>query len=709
MRVSLYFKPQHLYAILILLLTLLTSHHCDGQRYLRKKQKWKHLGPTEVPTPMGTKNQISAHGMGLVQSLFVSTQTPGYLIAGSNSGGVYKSLDDGKTWKSLNNFGLVTGVLDIEVDSVNENEIWIATGTVVNKEKFGHGVLHSIDGGQTWEKTGLDFAPQQQKVVWQIARSKSHPDVFYACTDKEVYRSKNRGKTWRMIFEGRKGLDFRELVIHPSLPDYVVVSGEELVVTKDGGDTWSNKTTLLQYSLKRSFRDPNRIAVGLLPDQDSGFVILYKAGSRNYIEQSLDWGESFQLVSTNRYFNRVDKANAEIAVAPGNESIMYVGCVRTYKSVDKALKFKQITFPNLDHKARVHDDIREMVLIDSNTVYVGCDGGVSRTTDGGVTWEDLSGEGLAISQFYGVATVQGERYPIMGGCQDLSSIIFTGKKTWSTGHLYGDGGNCIISPNGDWIVMKNGMPNISRDTGKTWSGIRLGFNPNSYDYPIQLDPSDPSYLFTADHYLFRHKIGAQAINISKDVPKNSNKIRALDVNDSYPDSIVFAKDEPTWGQGNMLKNKLYRSKWIGDSLVWEDITFNQGMLAWRSVEGISSHSEDPNTIWICLYGSPDEKGSFMVFKTTDRGETWTDASEGLPGYNTYEIVHIDGSQEALFLATDGGIYFRNHRSNKWVRMKGKMPEIMVKSIAINYKRRRLIVGTYGNGIWEMKIPRRMFK
>ena len=99
----------------------------------------------------------------------------------------------------------------------------------------------------------------------------------------------------------------------------------------------------------------------------------------------------------------------------------------------------------------------------------------------------------------------------------------------------------------------------------------------------------------------------------------------------------------------------------------------------------------------------------MVFKTTDRGETWTDASEGLPGYNTYEIVHIDGSQEALFLATDGGIYFRNHRSNKWVRMKGKMPEIMVKSIAINYKRRRLIVGTYGNGIWEMKIPRRMFK
>jgi xyloglucan-specific exo-beta-1,4-glucanase len=696
---------------ILFLLIILGS--CTGlsqaQRFATKKQKWRHLGPHTVPTPMGKIGSPSAHGLGLIQSLYISKTNPLYILAGSNSGGIYKTIDGGKNWKSLNNFGLVTGVLDIEVDPVNPNEIWIATGTVVNKEVFGHGLLHSTDGGESWQKTGLDFVPLQYKVVWQVARSQSEPNIFYACTSNEVYRSTDRAKNWVKIYEGRKGLDFRDLIVHPKNANYVVASGEEVFISKYAGETWTMASATLQYKKINSSRPPNRIAVNTLPGVDSGLIVLYSAGNKNYIETSKDWGSTWQLKSINRTFSRVDKANAEIAVPPGSPNTIFVGCVRTYKSTNDGARFKQITFPLKGHQSFVHDDIREMVLVDSNTVYVGCDGGVSNTTDGGKSWTDISGKGLSVTQIYGLGQPGKDKYPVIVGCQDLSSIIIYKDSVKSTGHIYGDGGRCIIDKKGNWYIMQNGWPRYSDDRGKTWKHLKIRFYPNSYDYPILLDPSDDSSFYMADHYLYHSDLSGNLVNISLDVTKTSNKIREMDINQSEPRSIVFAKDEPTWGQGNLLKNKLYRSTLSPDTFLWEDITPSLGLLAWKSVSGITSNNKNKNELWITLYGSAGKDGVFTVFRSGDRGTSWTDFSEGLSFYNTYAIEYIDNSRSGLFLACDNGVYFRNNRTKKWIRLRGKMPQIMVKSMAINYKKRRLRVGTYGNGVWEMKIPRRMLK
>jgi photosystem II stability/assembly factor-like uncharacterized protein len=701
-------KRLFLYTSLLLFLGT-ASNNASAQRYAKKTQKWYHLGPHTTPTPMGQKGAPSAHGMGLIQSLYVSKSNPLYILAGSNSGGIYKTTDGGKNWVSLNNFGLVTGVLDIEVDPVNPDEIWIATGTVVNKEVFGHGLLHSVNGGKTWSKTGMDFVPMQQQVVWQVARSKSNPDVFYVCTPNEVYKSTSRGKRWTKIYEGPKELDFRELIVHPGNENYVVVSGEKMFTTKDGGVNWITSSERLQYQKINSRRLPNRIAVNTLPDSDTGLIVLYSAGNKNYIETSTNWGDDWKLKSVNRTFSRVDKANAEVAVPPGASKTIYVACVRTYKSNDNGARFKQITFPINGHLSFVHDDIREMVLLDSNTIYVGSDGGVSKTSDGGKSWTNISGRGLSVTQIYGLGQAKKDKFPVIVGCQDLSSIVIHKNDVKSTGHIYGDGGNCLIDSEGKWYIMQNGRPQVSVDQGISWKPLRIQFYPNSYDYPFELDPLDESKHYLADHYLFLSGSSGKIKNLSATVPKTSYKIRELDVNKSDVNSIFFAKDEPTWGGGDLLKNKLYRSTYSNDSLQWEDITHTLGMLTWRSVSGITSNNQNKEEIWVSLYGSAREDGLFTVFHSTDRGQSWQDMSAGLSHYNTYCIEHIENSRSGLFLACDNGIYFRNERSKKWIRLKGKMPEIMVKSMAINYKKRRLRVGTYGNGVWEMKIPRRMLR
>lgn len=250
---------------------------------------------------------------------------------------------------------------------------------------------------------------------------------------------------------------------------------------------------------------------------------------------------------------------------------------------------------------------------------------------------------------------------------------------------------------------------MSTDSGKSWQHLTVRFHPNSYDYPFELDPKDDNYFYMADHFLFRSSAKGDIVNLSEDVPKISTKIRELDINKGDPKSMIFAKDDPTWAEGEMLRHRLYRNDYKNDSMYWEDITGNLGLLAWHSVSGITSNNEDKNELWLCLYGSARADGLFRVFHSTDRGNTWSDFSEGLSFYNTYTIEHIENSRDGLFLACDNGLYFRNSKTDKWMKLRGDFPEIMVKSIAINYKKRRLRVGTYGCGLWEMKIPRRMLK
>ena len=77
----------------------------------------------------------------------------GTLYAGSASGGLWKSVNDGLTWTNLFDSAGTMTVGTVEVDPTDPNVIWAGTGENVSgcESYFGIGLLRSADGGLTWE------------------------------------------------------------------------------------------------------------------------------------------------------------------------------------------------------------------------------------------------------------------------------------------------------------------------------------------------------------------------------------------------------------------------------------------------------------------------------------------------------------------------------------------------------------------------------
>src|SRR5438309_6040590 len=199
---------------------------------------WKTTSAGETWYPV-FDSVSSASSVGAVE---VATSDPnviyvgmGDLITGGgiNEGdGVYKSVDAGRTWQHL---GLddTRQIPSILVDPHDPNLVMIAAQGDVHKKSESRGVFRSTDGGKTWTRTlYVDDSTGLQKITWAGDR----PDVVLATsvrhyvtpitgparvpaagaggggrrraqtgptpTQTKLFKSTDKGLTWREITGG---------------------------------------------------------------------------------------------------------------------------------------------------------------------------------------------------------------------------------------------------------------------------------------------------------------------------------------------------------------------------------------------------------------------------------------------------------------------------------------------------------------------------
>ncbi|MBN4065915.1 PKD domain-containing protein, partial [Candidatus Amoebophilus asiaticus] len=376
-----------------------------------------------------------------------------------------------------------------------------------------------------------------------------------------------------------------------------------------------------------------------------------------------------------------------LAASPLNANEIYVGGVNVWKSTNGGSSWNISGYWKESFTVDyVHADIHALEYVPNTSIIMaGCDGGVYKSTNFGTDWEDLS-NGLSIMQFYRMGASATDSAFLLAGSQDNGTSRYE-SGVWDE-VLGGDGMEAMVDYNDKSIVFGTlyyGEIHRSYNGGNSFSEITplQGTTPiqGNWVTPFAMHPNNSNIILGG--YGEVYKTTNRGNSWSAISSLSSGNIRAL----------VFA---PSDGSVIYASTYYYVFKTTNGGSNWTGIT---GTLPTSSVTPtyIAVHETDPNTLWITFSGYINGE---KVYKTTDGGSTWTNISGSLPNIPVNCIVYENGSDDAIYIGTDLGVFYTNNNFNDWEAYSEGLPNVVVNELEIFYPGNKIKAATYGRGIWE---------
>ncbi len=666
---------------------------------------WSFLGPS---TTTGGYS-----GIGRVSCIAFHPTLANTFWVGTPGGGIWKTTNGGSSWSTSTNVDHmpVLGVSDIAIDPGNPNIMYIATGdgdlgslwsiqnTYAGDTKTV-GILKSTDGGASWNPTGLSMAVAASQEIKRVVIVPTATKTLIAASSSGIFRSTDGGANWQQTMNGY----FMDLQLNPGSPGIVYA-------TDFGGSAqvWVSTDTAKTFTQATSLTGISRIALAVSPAAPTLVEALCTDGTSHGfggIIASRDNGSTFQTLYAPGALNLLsgvyDGSGASgqgdydlaFAISPTDTSVLFVGGVNTWMSSDAGQTWALNTMwtgnssQNPNNVVTVHADKHCMAFhpLAPGTMYQTNDGGIVVTTDGGTTYTDLS-SGLQISQMYRIACSQSDPTIDLAGLQDNGSKKRSGSTyTYATG---GDGTTCFIDPTnalnmvasyvqGQFYVSTDGFVNYNNVSDNV-----PGKPTGSWVTPVVLNPVKPVTMYAGYADVYKSSDwGSSWTAISSNLtPSSSSTLNYMALAPSDSNTIYVGTFDSVW------------------------VTTNGGT-TWSSVSNFSlgnnktSLAVDPANAqhaWITVSGYTDGE---KVYKTTDGGAHWINASGTLPNLPVNSIVYEKGSNDGLYIGTDVGVYYTNASLSDWILFSTGLPNVVVADLQIQYSAGKLRAGTFGRGMWE---------
>ena len=704
---------------------------------------WRNIGPNQA---------------GRMVAVSGSTSRPDEYYMGTTGGGVFKSIDGGKTAFPVTDayFGGTIGA--VTVQQSNPDVVWAGGGETPIRGNVSHGdgVWKTIDAGKTWQYMGL-------KETQYISRIRIHPDnpdivyvggfghVFGPNKDRGVYRTTDGGKTWKNILFRNDSTGVADMIMDPSNPKILYVTfwqagrtpwmlvsggaGSAIFKTTDGGDTWTNIT----HNPGLPQTGPlGAIGITVSPAKPSRLWAIVEHEPAGGVYRSDDAGATWTFTSGDRNLRQRSWYYSKLYADPKDTNVVYAPQVSPMISKDGGKTFTR-GFGGGDN----HD-----IWIDPTNpkrIAVAHDNGVIVTTDGGTTSNRVV---APTGQYYHVHLTNHFPYHVCGAKQDAGSSCGPVRVAAQGGRggFPGAGGPAAApaSPFSEFYGVAGGesgyissnpldpdimyganyggsLDRLNRRTGKSDALDPWPLNPMGHDakdskyrfqwtYPIVHSPHDANTIYVGSNVVFRSTNGGDTWTpISRDLTRNDPRTLGASGGPITKDqtSVEYYGTIFTIAESKLVKGVLWTGSDDGlihvsrdNGVTWKNVT-PKGLPEWMRWSIIEASPHAAGTAFVA--GNRYQMDDFLpyLFKTTDYGVTWTKITNGIAADQFTRAIREDLHRPGmLYAATERGVWLSYDAGANWTSLQKNLPPVPVHDMMLRDD--DLAIATHGRAFWVME-------
>lgn len=669
---------------------------------------------------------------------------------GAASGGLFKTEDQGVTWKSIFDSTDNSSVSALAIAPSAPNQVWAGTGEtflIRPAESMGNGVYKSTNAGATWTNMGLHATGRISRIIVDPTDSNT---VYVASLghthapqqERGVYKTTDGGKTWERILFVDENTGCSDLSIDPRHPNILYAAmwqisfttwslnsggpGSGIFRTKDGGKTWERLNKGLpggtvhpvgKTSVDVAYSSPN-IVYALIEDKDPG---LYR---------SEDGGDSWKLMFTSHSLAQRASYYTRVRVSTGDPNDVFTICVTVMESKNGGKSFNG-NGENGDY--RPGGDTHDMWFDPKNPAraMVAHDGCMNMTYSGGKTWDNVN---LPIAQMYHVAVDNQVPYYVYGNKQDATSYRGP-SNSLQQGIPLGlwrvvggcESGYAQPDPVDNNIIWSGcydgGLDRMDLRTGhirdvRAWPEAGYGYPPAEmkyrwhWNYPMTISRHNHNKVYIGSQYVHVTTNEGQTWTvISPDLTTNDKSHQQSSGGVSADNLFTFdgctlysiaespVKEGVLWTGSNDGLVQVTQD----DGKHWDNVSPNiPGLPKWSTIRSIDASSFDAGTVYISVDAQFIGDFNPYIYKSTDFGKTWTSITGNFPhSYSSFvhQIKEDPGKKGSLWAGTDNGLYFSPDDGAHWIHIKNNLPPVPIYGITIQPNFKDLVLATYGRGFY----------
>jgi photosystem II stability/assembly factor-like uncharacterized protein len=727
--------------------------------------QWTQIGP--APLQINAEQNFQGAGPDSGQVVDVAIDPRGtadktiYIAAGS--GGIWKSTDTGSTWSPMTDKLLSLSTGAVALDPGNPSIVYAGT----NNPAFGGdcpgctfnavGIYKSTDGANTW--TLLANSPKNRsirRIVMPVA------GTLLVGTTKGLWRSTDGGGTFEEFGDSNSipfDVNVNDIRLDTQHPDTTARISFQQTGAYNAGIYMSGNVTDGIPTFLNMWTDTNGSPLqGSLPRaggigfiafaQSNGDTIYTTIGNSNPGAGNSNFEGMWVGTNAHLFFNSAwtyqPGANTAgdasgnngsgcqcgydqtIGVDPTNDQTLYIGFQELWKSTNGGANFSNISNTKIhwDHHAFTfgpHDATGQ-------TFYVGEDGGVATTTNGGGSFTNINGStsfangALATNLLRQIdigRNSDANRKWTYGGFQDTGNAQFgdpgyTGN-TWQLGQD-GDGGPMTVDPcdNQHAISTDDGGYSQTTNGGGNWSGSvtvapavpggdKLGGDSFAFDQTCDktvyagFNISDPTGMTATTYGIYQ----------STDNGNNYKQINSFTTN---VQAIATAKIDPNVVWAGLSDGTLsYSTNALSATPTWNAVTI-PGTIAGKPVLGVAIDPNNTDTVFVVYPGIAGTSPSKHIFMTSDHGAHWSDISgsgaNGLPDLPLHSVTidpNTASAPRTVIVGGDGGVFQTTDDGANWQVLGFGLPTVGVNTVALDSSTNPslLRIGTYGRSTFEL--------